>query len=143
MLPGCGCSRACAKVVDSTTPALRPSELVCKSRGRLGGTLCPNPRLGDGQRLDDVLGTGFALITSRGLSEHDEAAMRRRGFVVLVTQPGDALAQWLRDGRATGALVRPDRTVLRAGRDVSALCAWATGVVAGPLDPAATSVARR
>ncbi|WAC93763.1 bifunctional 3-(3-hydroxy-phenyl)propionate/3-hydroxycinnamic acid hydroxylase [Mycobacterium sp. Aquia_213] len=133
------------KVVDSTTPALPSSALVCRSRrpGHLGGTLCPNPRLPDGQRLDDVLGTGFALITTRSPGGADEAALRQRGVVVLVTQPGDALARWLRDGRATGALVRPDRTVMRAGSDVSALCTWAAGVVAGPFDQAATSVARR
>ncbi len=44
------------KVVDSTTPALQRSALVCKSRRRrqLPGTLCPNPSLREGQRLDDV-----------------------------------------------------------------------------------------
>jgi 2-polyprenyl-6-methoxyphenol hydroxylase-like FAD-dependent oxidoreductase len=131
------------KVVDSATPALPSSALVCRSRGRLAGTLCPNPRLPDGRRLDDVLGTGFALITSRSPGPADEAALRRRGFVVLVARPGDTLAHWLRDGRATAAVVRPDRTVARAGHDVSALCAWAAGVVEGPFDRAATSVARR
>ncbi|WAJ42922.1 bifunctional 3-(3-hydroxy-phenyl)propionate/3-hydroxycinnamic acid hydroxylase [Mycobacterium sp. Aquia_216] len=121
------------KVVDSTTPALSNSALVCKSRRprQLAGTLCPNPQLRDGQRLDDVVGTGFALITTRGPDVADEAALRQRGFVVLVTQPGDALAHWLRTGRATAALVRPDRTVMRAGRDVSVLCAWASNVVSG------------
>lgn len=119
------------KVVDSTTPALSSSALVWKSRRprQLAGTLCPNPQLRDGQRLDDVLGTGFALITTRGPGVADEAALRQRGFVVLVTQPGDALAHWLRTGRATAALVRPDRTVMRAGRDVCVLCAWASNVV--------------
>ena len=29
---------------------------------------------------------------------------------------------WLSAGRATAALVRPDLTVARAGRDVAALC---------------------
>lgn len=130
------------KVVDSTTPALASSALVCRARGRLGGTLCPNPRLRDGRRLDDVLGTGFALITTRKLGAADEAALRRRGFVVLVARPGDALTRWLRNGRATAAVIRPDRTVARAGRDVSTLCAWATGVVEGPFDRDATSVAR-
>jgi 2-polyprenyl-6-methoxyphenol hydroxylase-like FAD-dependent oxidoreductase len=121
------------KVIDSTTPALPSSALVCTSRRphRLAGTLCPNPQLRDGQRLDDLLGTGFALITTRGLGVAAAAALGQRGIVVLVTQPGDALAQWLCGGRATAALIRPDRTVMRAGRDVSALCAWACSVVAG------------
>lgn len=133
------------KVVDSTTPALAASALVCRSRrpGQLGGTLCPNPRLRDGRRLDDVLGTGFALITTRRPSVSDEADLRRRGFVVLVAEPGDGLARWLRGGRATAALIRPDRTVMRAGRDPAALCAWAAGVVDGRFGQPATSVARR
>ena len=133
------------KVIDSTTPALPSSALVCSSRRRrqLGGTLCPNPQLRDGQRLDDVLGTGFSLITTRGLRVADEAALRQRGLVVLVAQPGDALGQWLRGGRATAALVRPDRTVMRAGRDVSALCGWASSVVGGRLGQPVTSAGRR
>ncbi len=133
------------KVVDSTTPALPSSALVYASRRprQLAGTLCPNPQLPDGQRLDDVLGTGFALITTRRPGVADEAAMRQRDIVVLVIQPGDALAQWLRGGRATTALVRPDRTVMRAGRDVSALCAWASRVVDARFGQVLTSAGRR
>jgi 2-polyprenyl-6-methoxyphenol hydroxylase-like FAD-dependent oxidoreductase len=114
------------KVVDSTTPALHSSALVSKSRRprRLAGTLCPNPLLPDGQRLDDVLGAGFALITTGGLGPADEASLRRRGIAVLVAQPDSALETWLRRGRATAAIVRPDRTVMRTGRDTAALCAW-------------------
>ncbi|WP_244890095.1 bifunctional 3-(3-hydroxy-phenyl)propionate/3-hydroxycinnamic acid hydroxylase [Mycobacterium lentiflavum] len=133
------------KVVDSTTPALRSSALVCRSRrpGQLAGTLCPNPRLADDQRLDEVLGSGFGLITTRSPNAADEAALAQRGFIVLVTQPGDELAHWLRDGHAAAALVRPDRAVMRAGRDVGALCAWACGIVDGRFGPTLKSGARR
>ena len=115
------------KIVDSTTPALRASALVCKSGRppRLAGTLCPNPLLPDGQRLDEALGTGFAVISTSRPQAADEAELRRRGVVLLVARPGDAIYTWLSRGRATTAIVRPDRTVLRAGRDVSALCALA------------------
>jgi len=118
------------KVVDSTTPALRASALVCKSgrTDRLAGTLCPNPLLPDGQRLDDVLGRGFGFIAIRPA---DEAALRRRGVVPVVAQPGSELATWLRRGRAMAAVVRPDRTVLRAGRDAAALCTWTTTTLRG------------
>ncbi|HZC52808.1 MAG TPA: hypothetical protein VE441_09960, partial [Mycobacterium sp.] len=75
-------------------------------------------------RLDDVVGAGFAVITSTPLGPRAEASLRQRGIVVLVAQPGGELATWLRYGRATAAIVRPDRTVMRAGRDVAALCAW-------------------
>ena len=121
------------KVVDSTTPALRSSALVCKPRRprQLAGTLCPNPLLSDGRRLDDVVGTGFALITTSRLSTSDETLLRRRGVVLLGAQPGSALETWLRRGHATAALVRPDRTVARAGRDAAVLCAWAATVLQG------------
>jgi 2-polyprenyl-6-methoxyphenol hydroxylase-like FAD-dependent oxidoreductase len=119
------------KVVDSTTPALRASALVCKSRRprQLAGTLCPNPLLPNGQRLDDVIGTGFALITTSHPGDGDQALLQHRGVVVVTAQPGTALETWLRRGRATAALVRPDRTVMRAGRDLAAICAWTATVL--------------
>ena len=112
------------KVVDSTTPALNRSALVCKSRRsrRLAGTLCPNPPLPGGQRLDALLGNGFALVTSEPLGTADHALLRRHGVVVLVAEQGSELEKWLRRGRAAGAIVRPDRTVMCAGRDIAALC---------------------
>jgi 3-(3-hydroxy-phenyl)propionate hydroxylase len=119
------------KVVDSATPALRGSALVRKSRRRrqLAGSLCPNPLLPNGQRLDDLVGTGFALITTTRPGAADEASLRRRGVLVLVPEPGSALATWLQRGRARAALVRPDGTVMHAGRNVAALCAWTITVL--------------
>ena len=112
------------KVVDSTTPALHPSALVSKSRRRrqLAGTLCPNPALPGGQRLDALLGTRFALISAEPVDAADHALLGRRGVVVLVAESGGELQKWLRRGRATAAVVRPDRTVMCAGRDIHALC---------------------
>ncbi len=119
------------KVIDSTTPALHASALVRKSRRPRGlaGTLCPNPLLPNGQRLDDALGTGFGLITTSRPGAADEASLRRRGVAVLVPEPGSALETWLRRGHADAALVRPDRTVMHAGRDVAQLCAWTATVL--------------
>jgi 2-polyprenyl-6-methoxyphenol hydroxylase-like FAD-dependent oxidoreductase len=119
------------KVVDSTTPALKSSALVRKARRprQLAGTLCPNPLLPDNHRLDDILGASFALITARRPSDAEEASLRRSGVVVLVALPGSVLETWLRRGWATAAIVRPDRTVMRAGRDVASLCAWTTTVL--------------
>lgn len=119
------------KVVDSRTPALHRSALVCTSRRPrgLGGTLCPNAPHGQGRRLDDVLGPGFAVISTARPSAADEAALRQREVSVLVAEPGSALEAWLRGGRVTAALVRPDRTVARAGRDLAALCAWTATVL--------------
>jgi hypothetical protein len=40
----------------------------------------------------------------------------------LVRERGSELARWLRRGHATAAIIRPDRTVMCAGRNLSALC---------------------
>jgi 3-(3-hydroxy-phenyl)propionate hydroxylase len=91
------------KIVDSTTPALHRSDMVLRPlRPRqLAGTLCPNPLLASGSRLDSTLGPGFALVTDAT----------------------PELAAWLHGGGATAAIVRPDGTVMRAGNDLDALSA--------------------
>jgi 3-(3-hydroxy-phenyl)propionate hydroxylase len=113
------------KVVDSTTPALHGSALVLKSRrgSRLTGTLCPNSVLPQGERLDDVVGAGFALITTSPPGPREATLLASRNVAVLVVQPGSELETWLQRGRAASAVVRPDRTVMCAGRDTAALCA--------------------
>lgn len=114
------------KVVDSATPALRRSPLVYKSlRGApLCGALCPNAVVAGDRRFDDVAGGGFALISGVPLAADQEVLLRSHDVTIVRTQPDDELDQWLRRGRAQAALVRPDRTVLRAARDVSGLCRW-------------------
>ncbi len=117
------------KIVDSSTPALSGSDLVVKRPGRLGrlggvglsGRLCPNPQLPDGRRLDAVVGRRFAVITTVALDSAQQAEMTRRGAVVIDAQPGTDLARWLQAGRARAAAVRPDRTVMCAGRDIGAV----------------------
>jgi hypothetical protein len=70
------------RFVDSTTPAPRPSPMVQRT-GLLGlrdlvGTLCPNPVLPRGCRLDDALGPWFALITAEPLAQFDTALATQR-----------------------------------------------------------------
>ena len=110
------------KILDSETPALSRSALV-RDSGALTGKLCPNPPAPDGRLLDEVLGTGFALIAAQEPADADRAEAQRRGAAVYVAGPGSELASWLRSGRATAAILRPDRTVMAAGNDVSRLCA--------------------
>ena len=108
------------RVLDSETPALSRGALVQES-GRLTGTLCPNPRTPDGRYLDDMLGNGFAIVTSQVLSADDRAVAQKRRATVYVADPDSEIGDWLGGGRATAAIIRPDRTVLRAGRQVSPL----------------------
>jgi 3-(3-hydroxy-phenyl)propionate hydroxylase len=113
------------KVLDSATPALHRSELVHRGRitHRLAGTLCPNPVMPDGRRLDDVLGGGFALITTAPPDTASCNLLRRRGAAVYIAETGSELARWLGRAHARAAVVRPDRTVMCAGRDAATLCA--------------------
>ena len=122
----CTTSPACApRSSTATTPALRRSALVHRSRRqrRLAGTLCPNPVLADGRRLDETLGIGFALVSAVPVSAEQRARLEQRGAAVHIAGAGTDLAEWLRHGHAAAAVVRPDRTVMRAGSQVDELCA--------------------
>lgn len=90
-----------------------------------------------------MLGTGFALISTARPGAADEAALRRRDVAVLIAEADSPLAAWLHRGHATAALVRPDRTVARAGRDVTGVCAWTAAVLSARADQAGTGAAQR
>ncbi len=113
------------RVIDSKTPPLHRSALVHRSHlpGELAGTLCPNAVLPDGRRFDDEPGNGFTVVVDRPLRPVERSLAESRGATVRIAEPGGELAQWLRRGRAHAAVVRPDYTVLCAGRDVQKVCA--------------------
>jgi 3-(3-hydroxy-phenyl)propionate hydroxylase len=137
---------------------LRVGPLV--RRGRLGGTICPQPRVTteDGRRgrLDDVLGDSFTVLTAVPLPPSLRALTDGLGApVVDVHEVGDdgTLAAWLRAGRADAVLLRPDRVVLdvvpAGGGDFTDTVAWAPllctthGPVAQPVSaPPSRSSAR-
>jgi 3-(3-hydroxy-phenyl)propionate hydroxylase len=111
-------------VADGVAPGLHRSALVIKSRtpGQLAGTLCPNPTLGDGLRFDEIVGNRFALISSSPLTDAQRNELSNRGAAVVAAAPGSELDRWLRSGRANTAIVRPDRAVMQAGRNIQAIC---------------------
>jgi 3-(3-hydroxy-phenyl)propionate hydroxylase len=113
------------EAASSATPALRDSALVIRSfrPGELAGTLCPNPVVAENSRFDDVVGRRFALVTSSPLTDAQRDQLSRRGAVVISATPDGDLGRWLHRGRARGAIVRPDRTVMQTGRNLDALCA--------------------
>jgi 3-(3-hydroxy-phenyl)propionate hydroxylase len=98
---------------------------VVRSRLRRGlaGKLCPNARLADGRRFDEVAAGRFAIVTSTALSLPQRVAVEARDTVLIQARAGDDLYDWLRRGRATIAVVRPDGTTLYAGRDLATACA--------------------
>jgi 3-(3-hydroxy-phenyl)propionate hydroxylase len=112
------------RLLDGQTPPLHRSALVGGRglRKSLNGRLCPNALVADGTRYDDVTRGGFVFVTGVPLSPQQQAILAGRGTEVLEVHPGSPLYKWLADGKAAAALVRPDFTVMRAGRNVAELC---------------------
>jgi 3-(3-hydroxy-phenyl)propionate hydroxylase len=111
------------RILDSETPPLTRSDLVNRpaiSRS-LAGRLCPNALLEDGRRLDELAGPGFLLVTTGAPTDQQQQRLVEQGTHLLEVHAASELGVWLSRGRAIGALVRPDRTVMRAGRDLDAL----------------------
>lgn len=114
------------RVTDSTTPPLRGRTVALDRGGHgLAGTLCPNlltDAAGTYARFDDGPAAGrFSLVTAAPISQHTRALVTERGGIVVDAAPGTPLHGWLNAGNARAALVRPDNTVLAAGRSASAL----------------------
>lgn len=113
-----------SKIVDGATPALSRTDLVLKPYLplQLAGTLCPNPEL-DGRRFDAVVRGRFAVVTALRSSDAQRRDLEQRGAVVVTAVRGSDLDTWLQSRRATVAIVRPDHTVMWAGRDLHTLSA--------------------
>lgn len=100
-----------------------PGPVVDRRRHRhaLPGTSCPQPTVRVGgvvRRLDDVLGPGFALLVAGpvdpGLQERADAVGARTARLGTEAIDDGTLGEWLRRGRATAVLLRPDRVVMAA-----------------------------
>lgn len=119
------------RLTDSATPPLSRSyyvrggarRLPAALRGATGtaaalpGTLAPNtPAYPDGGRLDGRP-PGFVLISRVEPTAEHRFEISRRGATVLVDTAG-GLADWLAAHHAVAAVVRPDGTVMAAGRSV-------------------------
>ncbi|MEG9227367.1 bifunctional 3-(3-hydroxy-phenyl)propionate/3-hydroxycinnamic acid hydroxylase MhpA [Aeromicrobium sp. Sec7.5] len=109
------------RFIDSATPPLHGSSLVAPGGGdRLAGRLCPN--VVNGRRVvDDLVGPSWALVTAAAPSPSDRRELETRGCAVVEVASRPELSAWLHEGRAAAALVRPDRTTVASGQDVSAL----------------------
>ena len=67
-------------------------------------------------------GTYRKIEVSKATRDKLEAEAKRRGAAVYIATSGSEVGEWLREGRATAAVLRPDRTVMTAGTDASRLC---------------------
>ncbi|MBQ1093354.1 bifunctional 3-(3-hydroxy-phenyl)propionate/3-hydroxycinnamic acid hydroxylase [Streptomyces sp. B93] len=121
------------------SPALAAGPLVHRrthgAGRRLVGRHCPQPWVtahGHRTRLDDLLGSSFAIVTVPPPSPTLQAIANALGARTLhTTGLGDdgRLITWLREGRADAVILRPDRVVMdvipSGGRDFTATAAWA------------------
>jgi 3-(3-hydroxy-phenyl)propionate hydroxylase len=111
-------------VTSGESPPLRNFSPVGarRIRDRLAGRLVPNDRIADGQRLDEVSGGRYAVITLEHPSQADRDQVERRGGVIVCPAPHSELSRWMRRGHASTLVVRPDGAVQGRG-SLPALCA--------------------
>jgi 3-(3-hydroxy-phenyl)propionate hydroxylase len=105
------------RLLDSETPGLCRSTLVVgRPLQRLPGRLCPNAPLADGSRFDDAADGRFVLVTREPVDAVRRDRLTGLGVRVVEVTTSSSLGRWLAQGRAAAALVRPDHTVMCAGR---------------------------
>jgi 3-(3-hydroxy-phenyl)propionate hydroxylase len=113
-----------------------------RRRDPIAGRPCPQPRVG-GALLDELLGTGFAVVY-RGpdrIAAYDQPTReffdRLRTSVVRVDDlpDGGVVGRLLDDSRADALLLRPDR-VVAAAADIPDLRTWRRHLRAAGIDPA-------
>ncbi|PKV98018.1 bifunctional 3-(3-hydroxy-phenyl)propionate/3-hydroxycinnamic acid hydroxylase MhpA [Nocardia fluminea] len=113
-----------SKVTDSTTPRLSRSIFVARQALRpfdLAGSLCPNCVVDGGRRVDQIAAGRFLFLATTPLTREQRTELDRRGAAILAVPTTSELGEWLRRGRATAAIVRPDKTVLATSRSVPSL----------------------
>jgi 3-(3-hydroxy-phenyl)propionate hydroxylase len=119
-----------ARALAGTATRLPPGPWVDRRTHRtdLPGTVCPQPVVESAGRrvpLDEVLGPGFALLSDGPVDERLDRRARTAGARRVALAPGGAdltvgddgtLRAWLRRGRASAVLLRPDRVVAAVSR---------------------------
>ena len=65
---------------------------------------------------------GRATKSCTMLAVMADGAVITPSMVVITAPSGSDLGKWLRRGRAGAAIVRPDRTVMQAGRSADGVC---------------------
>jgi 3-(3-hydroxy-phenyl)propionate hydroxylase len=109
-----------AAVADSASPRLTGSALLDRRRlspRNATGRLCPQPTITadpDQDRLDDLLGGGWALLTDGPAAP--PAGVRHVDISALGPAGTAQMRQWLRRHRTQAVLVRPDRIIAATGR---------------------------
>ncbi|WP_143695036.1 FAD-dependent monooxygenase [Williamsia sp. 1135] len=117
-----------AHALPDASPALSRGPLVQRRgfQSRLNGTVFPQPwvRTPDGaRRLDDLLGTGYALITRGRLRDHTATRLAATGLthidvddLACVPSTNPSPSAVMRSQHTYAVLLRPDRVVMASAR---------------------------
>ncbi len=92
------------------------------------GSIAPQPRRGDGTRLDDHVGYRFTAVMRPDIAASLPEATRHRlsdRDIVVVSDDAPEHLSWLESHGAVAVLVRPDRYVLGAATSIQQLDALA------------------
>lgn len=92
-----------------------------------GGRVLPQLRLAAGRRLDEAVGSRFAVLSALPPGALAALAARMRGEhqggldIAFVEAPGPEVEEWLAEHEAMAVIVRPDRYVFGIARDEAEL----------------------
>lgn len=115
------------QILSSTSPALRDAGRKRGAGGKLVGSLLPRFHIPSGTRnetavvIDELITNQLSLISVDGAAPAGTTGTEMIPISSTGIQGERDLTAWLRKGRSTWALVRPDRAVLAAGRNGAAL----------------------
>jgi len=105
--------------MESIKPGLGPG--LSGGVAGLTGQVALQPMLSDGSRLDDRVGYRFAALLDPWLAASLPGALLKRlrhKQVVIIADASPPLQNWLAENRVSGVMVRPDRYVLGAARNI-------------------------
>ena len=102
-------------------PALGPGLSAGCSQHR--GEMFPQPKLFDGTRMDDQIGSGPALILDHGVDFGDLAAIKimMDSRIKIIQDRSEDLKIWFNKSQVKAVLMRPDRYILGSARNGSDL----------------------
>ena len=114
----------------------------CFSQTPGAGALAPQPRAGDGERFDAILGVDTVLISRTPVRQ--PVPFRSIALDAPEVRPfAERLDQWLSAANAGAAIIRPDRHVFGMGPAESLIADWSDMMAHGPDRPAASHASEK
>ena len=105
--------------ISQLRPALGPG--LKAGTSALAGHLFPQPRLTSGERLDDRIGSRWALILKHPYRDFVPAEVVRRATeegIVVIGESSPELKEWFNSSGLVAVMMRPDRYILGGAADI-------------------------